>query len=176
MAADVRCQVRVGRPERVLIEAVLRLRADVVVVGTLGRGGLAKAFMGSTTEALLRRHHGAALVVPARAPNPSAGWPGGSIVAAVSAGTQRQRLLASAARMAEMFGGWLSIVDPADRHSLTHLRRRRLVILPLSNGAHLRTFRQGTAAYHFVRDVNAPVLVIRTGHRAGHPVVNRRAA
>ncbi len=41
-----------------------RLQADVIVMGTHGRRGLAKAFMGSTCDDVLRANRFAVLVVP----------------------------------------------------------------------------------------------------------------
>ena len=49
--------------ETILAEAD-RLKADIVVMGTHGRRGLAKAFMGSTCDDVLRANRFPVLVVP----------------------------------------------------------------------------------------------------------------
>ena len=49
--------------ETILGEAE-RLHADIIVMGTHGRRGLAKAFMGSTCDDVLRANRFAVLVVP----------------------------------------------------------------------------------------------------------------
>ncbi len=49
--------------ETILAEAD-RLKADIIIMGTHGRRGLAKAFMGSTCDDVLRANHFPVLVVP----------------------------------------------------------------------------------------------------------------
>lgn len=175
-AAAVDCVVTVGTARQALITESQRLRADIVVVGTNGRGGIAKAFFGSVTEALLRRHHSAVMVVPPGCPDPPPEWPCPSVVAAVLDDAHRRSTVQAAAHAANVFGAWLSVVD-ADA-TLPHAvwRQAGLVLLPLPAADRFRTFRQGTAAYRFVCRTRRPVLVIHTGRRIGHREVHGRAA
>jgi nucleotide-binding universal stress UspA family protein len=53
--------------ETILGEAA-RLGADLIVMGTHGRRGLAKAFMGSTCDEVLRANRFPVLVVPTPVP------------------------------------------------------------------------------------------------------------
>jgi nucleotide-binding universal stress UspA family protein len=169
-AATIRCVVQVGRPGAVVLAYAQRARASLVVMGTHGHRGAAKLFVGSTTEAVLRRFRGPVLVIPPRCDGPQAAWPGGSIVAAIDAGPHRRALLSAAARMAEAFGAWLSVA-PAAAATATR-RATRMILLPLPSRARLRMLRQGSAAYRFVCAARSPVLVLRAGTRAGavsHP-------
>ena len=175
-AERVEYDVAIGAPRQALIAECRRRRPDVVVLGTQGRGGLAKMFFGSTTEALLRRYHGTVMVVPSKSPFPPPGWPGGTVVGAVGSGPHRRAMLSAAARTAEMFGAFLSVTSPDAPPARTRWSDAPLSILPLPDAARLGTFRQGTAAYEFVRRARGPVLVVRTGHRFGHSEVPRQAA
>jgi nucleotide-binding universal stress UspA family protein len=167
-AGHVRCAVVVGAAREALMAEARRLRPDLVVIGTTGRGGVAKLFFGSTTEALLRRYHGAVMVVAPHCPNPAKEWPHGTIVAAVSPGAHRRAMLTTAARAADIFGGFLIVTTPAARIARSRWHPTPLVVLPLPDGARLQTFAQGTAAYEFVRRAGAPVVVMRTGRQIGH--------
>jgi nucleotide-binding universal stress UspA family protein len=51
-----------------LLEAIVDSRATVIVMGSHGRGGLARALMGSTTDGLLRRSPVPVLVAPRGTP------------------------------------------------------------------------------------------------------------
>ncbi|HEY7174699.1 MAG TPA: universal stress protein, partial [Micromonosporaceae bacterium] len=174
-AAAVTVAVVVGPPRQMLMRESRRRRPDLVVLGTSGRGGLSKLFFGSTTEALLRRYHGAVLVVPPRCPHPDARWPHGGVVAVVGPGPHRRARISAASRMAEIFGAWLTVSIPDVRLSRTRWHRDRLAVLALPDAARIQTFRQGTVAYEFLRRSALPVIVMRTGRRIGH-VEARRAA
>jgi nucleotide-binding universal stress UspA family protein len=174
--ARVRCAVVVGSARQVLMLEARRRRPDLVVIGTSGRRGVAKLFFGSTTEALLRRYHGAVMVVPPHSPNPGPRWPHGSIVAAVGAGPHRRAMITAAARTAEVFGAFLTVTALTAQTSSSHPRATSLMVLPLPDAARLRTFAQGTSAYAFVRGADVPVMVLRTGRRLGHPGLAPKAA
>ncbi len=47
--------VRIGKPEDEIVTFARKLPADVIVIATHGRRGLARFFIGSTTEAVVRR-------------------------------------------------------------------------------------------------------------------------
>jgi len=175
-APAIACAIVEGPARQVLIAEARRRHADLVVVGTTGRGGLSKTFFGSTTEALLRRYDGAVMVVPPRCGRPPAGWPGGSMAAAIPAGPHRRAMLSAAARTAAVFGGGLTVVEPPAGGARARWQPAPLVLLPMARAARLQMFRQGSAAYALVRRAAVPVVVLHTGRRVGHPELHRPAA
>jgi nucleotide-binding universal stress UspA family protein len=176
VAPSVRCVVATGPARTVVIREARRLRSDVVVIGTNARRGARKLFFGSTAESVLRHSRGAVLVIPPGCRAPHDTWPGSSIVAAVGQDRHRRAEIGAAARMAEHFGAWLSIV-PVTSAGAPRPDRATLIIYPLPRQGRLRTFQQGGAAYRFICASRSPVLVIRTA-RAGRrvtPPVGRAA-
>jgi nucleotide-binding universal stress UspA family protein len=69
-AIDTRFDVSVGHPADVILEATARERADLVVMGTQGLGGVRKWLLGSTTERVLRRTRTPLFAVPPSASEP----------------------------------------------------------------------------------------------------------
>lgn len=57
-------EVRIGRPDREIVEAAQEHGAGVIVMGTHGLGGFRKLFFGSVTERVLRKTMTAVLAVP----------------------------------------------------------------------------------------------------------------
>jgi len=51
---DVELMAIVGRPGRAICELAASLPASVVVMGTSGRGGVRRAFVGSTSDHVVR--------------------------------------------------------------------------------------------------------------------------
>ena len=166
-AAGVEYAVVIGQPCRAILAEAARRHPDVVVVGTNARGGVPKMFFGSTTEALLRRYHGAVLVVPPHSGAPGAAWPHGNVVAAVGGGPHHRAMVSAAARTAEVFGGWLTMTSP-DAATPRSRDGAPMLVLPLPDSSRMKTFTQGTQAYEFVRRARVPVLVMHTGRRIGH--------
>lgn len=64
--------VRVGHPSEAILESAARERADLVVMGTQGLGGLRKMMLGSTAERVLRSARTPVMAVPAAAAGPDA--------------------------------------------------------------------------------------------------------
>jgi nucleotide-binding universal stress UspA family protein len=53
-----------GQPGEAIVQAAERLRVDAIALGSHGRGGLARALVGSIAETVLRHAHRPVLVVP----------------------------------------------------------------------------------------------------------------
>ena len=62
-------EVRSGTPARAIAEETDRWGADLVVVGTHGKGWVDRVLLGSTTERLLNRLPAPVLVIPIRIPH-----------------------------------------------------------------------------------------------------------
>ncbi len=63
---DLTTQIAVGAPEQILIEEAKEWNADLVVVGSHGRGFWGRMLLGSTTDALV--HHAPCSVLVVRKP------------------------------------------------------------------------------------------------------------
>jgi nucleotide-binding universal stress UspA family protein len=57
------CEVLEGRPDEMIVEAAVRHDAEIVVVGTVGRTGLARVTLGSVAERVVRHAAVPVLVV-----------------------------------------------------------------------------------------------------------------
>jgi nucleotide-binding universal stress UspA family protein len=64
---DLTTQVSVGAPDQILIEEAKEWNADLVVVGSHGRGFWGRILLGSTTDALV--HHAPCSVLVVRKPH-----------------------------------------------------------------------------------------------------------
>ncbi len=105
----VACTVALGDPAKTILAA----RADLVVVGTHGLGGVRKLFFGSTTARVLARTRVPVLAVPAthgRSRRPRPGWPRGRVVAPLALDRTSRGSAARAARVARTFGAGLTLV------------------------------------------------------------------
>jgi len=173
-ARVIACSVAIGPPHQTLTAEARRLRADVVVLGTSGRRGGSTHVLGSTSEALLRHYEGPVMVVPPRCAECRDDWPG-SMVATVAPGSRHPSVLSAAARTAHVFGAWLTLAEPPRRRSRARWHPAPLIVLPLPDAARLQAFRQGSAAYAFVRRTAVPVIVVHTGRRIGHLETSRPA-
>jgi universal stress protein A len=69
LALNIRCAgdvlFSVGQPHHAILESAKAWDADLIVMGTHGRSGLARLVLGSTTEAVIRHSPIPVLVVPA---------------------------------------------------------------------------------------------------------------
>jgi universal stress protein A len=63
-ATHVRLEVAIGDAAEGILRTARERQAEVIVMGTHGRGGLRKLILGSTAEQVLRRAEAAVLVVP----------------------------------------------------------------------------------------------------------------
>lgn len=64
---DLTTQISIGAPEQILIETAKEWNADLVVVGSHGRGFWGRMLLGSTTDALV--HHAPCSVLVVRKPS-----------------------------------------------------------------------------------------------------------
>lgn len=108
---DVTCRVARGDPAK----TILATRADLVVIGTHGLGGVSKLFFGSTTARVLERTSVPVLAVPATHGRrsrlrPKKGWPGGRVVAPLALDRTSRASAARAAAVARAFGMALTLV------------------------------------------------------------------
>lgn len=60
--------VKAGRPAREIVAHAEAMQADLIIMGTHGRGGFERLFLGSVTEKVLRSSRVPVLTVPPRAP------------------------------------------------------------------------------------------------------------
>ncbi len=70
--ARLSCEVASGQPHRVVLDRIAALGADLLVLGTHGRSGFERLFLGSVTEKLLRTSPCPVLTVPPGAHDPAA--------------------------------------------------------------------------------------------------------
>jgi nucleotide-binding universal stress UspA family protein len=73
-------EVREGAPPAEIVRRAAELQADLLVLGTHGRGGFEKWALGSVAERVLRKARCPVLTVPARGPLPSGAALFGTIV------------------------------------------------------------------------------------------------
>jgi nucleotide-binding universal stress UspA family protein len=109
--ADVSFDVRVGNPADGILAAAARERADLIVMGTQGLGGVRKWLLGSTTERVLRRTRTPVLAVPPTVGDPDAalGTPG-PVLAATDFNDTSARALEWAAGIAHEMSSRLLLV------------------------------------------------------------------
>ena len=146
-------------PDPGLIVAHARaVHADVVVLGTGARRGRRQARVDATVTAVLERFRGAVLIVPRRCRLPPGGWPSRNIAAAVGDGIRRREQITRAARMAERFGAWLSLMP--SRPGATAASRPELILYPWTR-AEREHVPEGDGVGAFVGAAAVPVLVMR---------------
>lgn len=104
----VKCYSSTGVAPDEIIKAARRHRADLIVLGTHGRGGADRLLLGSTTLSVLQRSVVPVLAVPDRAQVPAptdlTSWPGERIVAALELDGGSAREAETAARVAQWLG------------------------------------------------------------------------
>ena len=64
LGVPIESSVRVGDPARVIVDLVKEQGADLVVIGTHGRRGLARVFLGSVAEKVVRTSPVPVLTIP----------------------------------------------------------------------------------------------------------------
>ena len=108
-----------GNPAHEVVTAAAQLRADLIVLSTIGRSGLKRVLLGSTAERILRHAHCPVLTVR-RQPDESA-----------------QRLLAVEKPLYSDRLPWRSMLVPLDFSQLSTRALRAAVILARQSGARL---------------------------------------
>ena len=114
--AAIKYSVETGDPARLIASTALRLKCDLVVMGTHGLSGVDKLIIGSTTERMLRRTTLPVLAVPPSAPDagdksaPPRSWPGPAIMVPVDLRDESQRDVRDAEKIARAFGTRLVLV------------------------------------------------------------------
>jgi nucleotide-binding universal stress UspA family protein len=100
-------------------QAVLR-HADLMVIGTHGRSGFERLFLGSTAEKVLRKARCPVMTVPPKTPDAMASGPAAfkQIVCGVDFSESSRAALAYAMSLARENGAALSIVHVIDIHPL----------------------------------------------------------
>lgn len=101
--------VEVGRPEQTIVAAAREQKADLIVVGTQGLGGLRKMFFGSVTEKVLRDAEVPVLAVTAAGEGESRIAFGG-VLAAVELDASIEGVLRHAAALAGVLDLPLTVV------------------------------------------------------------------
>lgn len=95
-ASRVHMEVKVGTPSEVILESARTRKAELIVMGTHGRGGFQKLLLGSTTEQVLRRTEWPVLAVPPGAVTaPAVADPGGQLKKILLATDFRESALAA---------------------------------------------------------------------------------
>jgi universal stress protein A len=107
-APPIGLDVRVGDPADEILAAAAEVRADMIVMGTQGLGGLRKLLLGSTTEHVLRRAQTPVLAVPLDDTGGSGGegvpFARGPILAATDLSDLSGSALERAAALSRQFG------------------------------------------------------------------------
>jgi nucleotide-binding universal stress UspA family protein len=114
-AADMLCAI--GRPAREIVKAAKRRKADLIVMGTQGRGGASKLLFGSTTDQILRHAPAPVLAIPSSASPVPRQWPGGLVIAGIELDADASgdaRAMASLARAFEANVMFAHVVPTAD--------------------------------------------------------------
>lgn len=117
---EVRTHARKGVVVETLLEWSQELDTDLVVMTTHGRGGLRRAWLGSVSDALLRRAPWPILLVPASDSDdeaPSGPLPLQRMVVPLDGSARSEGVLGHAARLARLVEGTLSLVTVLPRPS-----------------------------------------------------------
>lgn len=141
-------EVVVGVPEREVLAAASRARADLIVVGTRGLSGAAKTFFGSVAEKVLRRADVPVLAVPTREEDSAVRF--ARVLAAVDLDESAEGTAAAAAEIAGAFrvplalvhaivplpGGW-RWMEGAEAATTARVRRARARLEEIAAGLHV---------------------------------------
>lgn len=103
-----------GDPAKAILQVARRIRSDLIVVGTHGRTGVGRLFMGSTTLGVLQRTAVPVLAVPWTDDGPPTvdlpAWPGERIVAPIELGAEARRDVEAAAAVVQWLGASLLLL------------------------------------------------------------------
>ena len=105
---------------RGILAQVVQLQSDLLVLGTHGRSGFERLFLGSTAEKVLRKCPCPVLTVPPKAPDamPRGPVPFSRIVCGVDFSVSSRRALDYAMSLAQQNAAALTIVHVIDTHPL----------------------------------------------------------
>jgi nucleotide-binding universal stress UspA family protein len=110
----VNARIADGDPAEAIQQVARRIRSDLIVVGTHGRTGVGRLFMGSTTLGVLQHTTVPVLAVPWIDDGPATvdvpAWPGERIVAPIELGAEARRDVEAAAAVVQWFGASLLLL------------------------------------------------------------------
>ncbi len=109
-AQDIDVQVGEGEPADVILDIAGETGADLIAVGTRGRSGVGRLWLGSVAEAVVRSARVPVLVVPKAVTDPKSG----SVVCAVRNSEISRTVLNRSALLAKALGAELVVVDVLD--------------------------------------------------------------
>jgi nucleotide-binding universal stress UspA family protein len=162
-------EIRIGVPWVEIIELGELAKAELIVMGTHGFGGVRKAFFGSTTERVLRRTPVPVLAVPPGAPPVielnavSPAFMFGRIVCPVDFGPDTDRQADTAAQLARTFGVPLVLL-----HVVADVREHALLAPQRDTRDRLRRA-QATHQLEALAARLSPMVALESSLRHGHP-------
>jgi nucleotide-binding universal stress UspA family protein len=110
----VRYDVVEGDVAQAILEQAQATKADLIVLGTHGRSGFERLVLGSVTEKIVRKAHGAVLTVPPATDAPTAPALFQRIVAAIDFSEASMRGLTHALSLAQEANATLTLVHVAE--------------------------------------------------------------
>lgn len=161
-ATDVVSAEAAGPPATCLVEAALSERADLIAVGTHGRGRMAGIALGSVATRILHRAPCSALVARRRA---AGAWVPRTIVAGVDGSAEAEAALAAAHRLESRFGATLqslTVEHGRAAHGLVEAAADADLLVVGSRGMHgARAL--GSVSERVAHEASCSVLVVRGG-------------
>jgi nucleotide-binding universal stress UspA family protein len=148
-----------GEPVGTILDAAQRAGAAVIVIGSHGRRALAGAFLGSTTDAVIRQSGLPVLAVPCEAPRRH----GGAVVAVLDEPEAAEEVLGRAAAVARVLQAELvTLRVPNDGHvdRRAEVAGARIVVIAFPRDETRRVSRTDPNVRVLLRSGLCPVLTI----------------